>query len=136
MLTGQASTQALQVVHAHISSLVIYVSINDRLSSWNVLFLAIFRLTSVNLSRVSIMILRGDNNLPVIFAGQAAVHRPHSVQVYASNRFFQVKSCTSFTPKRLTSPAGGGREGSSIAFTSAVTDSILLNFPFGAKLEK
>src|SRR5690606_17876821 len=92
--------------------------------------------TSTNRSRVSIMILRGDNSLPVILAGQAAVQRPHSVHVYASNRFFQVRSCTSLTPNRLISPVVGGSDGSSITFTSSVTADILLNLPCGSNLEK
>jgi hypothetical protein len=65
-----------------------------------------------------------------MFAGQEEVHLPHSVQVYASNNCFQVKSVTSFAPKRkgtFGSAAGGTKEGSIIAFTSFVTDCKLVN---------
>src|ERR1022692_1616052 len=94
--------------------------------------------TSTNLSLVSIIIFRGDNNLPVMFAGQAEVHLPHSVQVYESNNCFQVKSTTSFAPKRIGAPSLGGTAaaGSNINFTSLVTDSRLLNFPFAKRFEK
>src|SRR5690606_910088 len=92
-------------------------------------------------SRVSIMILRGESNLPVKFAGQDEVHLPHSVHVYASNKFFQVKSVTSFAPKRCGSAvasagaANGSAVGSIINFTSFVTDSKFVNFPFFSKFE-
>src|SRR4051812_33349890 len=91
--------------------------------------------TSVSLPRVSIIILRGDNSLPVIFAGQTDVHLPHSVQVYASIRFFQVRSVTSLAPKRPASAASGTKDGSSIAFTSLVTDAMFVNSPFLCRLE-
>src|ERR1041385_8444963 len=94
--------------------------------------------TSSRRSRVFIMISRGDSALPVIFAGQAEVHLPHSVQVYESSNCFQVRSVTSFAPKRIGtfgSAAGGTKLGSIIAFTSLVTDCRLLNFPFFSRLE-
>src|ERR1051326_8668903 len=96
--------------------------------------------TSSRRSRVSIMILRGESFLPVMFAGQDEVHLPHSVQVYASNNCFQLRSNTSLAPKRCGAASGftggGTKLGSSMAFTSTVTLSRLLNFPLGFKLEK
>ena len=61
------------------------------------------------------MILRGDNFLPVKFAGQDEVQRPHSVHVYASIKFFQLKSITSFAPNLsgAAAPAGGSQPGRS-----------------------
>src|SRR5690606_27846102 len=101
-------------------------------------FLLICLPTSAKRSRVSIMIFRGESSLPVILAGQTDVQRPHSVQVYASSRLFQLRSMTSLEPNRSGSSVGGGgvKDGSSIAFTSVVTASILSNFPFGSNLEK
>src|SRR5690606_14059076 len=81
MLTGHCSTQALQLVQAHISSRLIYVSNNAFPSSTKLPFLSIFFPTSATRSLVSIMIFRGESNFPVILAGQAEVQRPHSVQV-------------------------------------------------------
>ncbi|MNL57169.1 hypothetical protein D3C87_1807120 [compost metagenome] len=88
MLIGQACVHALQLVQAQISSRVIYVSIKDLPSSNPVAALSpaltalsIFLPTSSILSRVSIMIFRGDRSFPVMFAGHTEVHLPHSVQV-------------------------------------------------------
>src|SRR5690349_15090913 len=80
---------------------------------------------------------RGESSLPVILAGQTAVHLPHSVQVYESSSVFQVTSSTSFTPKRC----GGGAsavaaDGSSIIFTSRVTDSMLFSLEYGCSRVK
>jgi len=41
---------------------------------------------------MSMMIFRGERSLPVRFAGQDALQRPHSVQVYPSSSCFHVKS--------------------------------------------
>ena len=43
-------------------------------------------------------ILRGLSGLPVMFAGHAAVQRPHSVHEYPSRRFFHDRSVTSDAP--------------------------------------
>src|SRR5690606_18646508 len=109
----------------------------DLPSSAPPLCLRMFSPTSTIRSRVSIMIFRGDSNLPVMLAGQTEVHRPHSVHVYASNKFFQVRSCTSLAPNRAgISVSVGENEGSSMAFTSLVTLSILVKRPLGYKFEK
>src|SRR5262245_19733116 len=80
---------------------------------------------------------RGESSLPVLFAGQTAVHLPHSVHVYESSKVFHVTSSTSFTPKRC----GGGAsllcsERLSINFTSRATDSILFSFEYGSSRVK
>src|SRR3954469_20553420 len=95
-----------------------------------------FPISSI-LSRVSIMIFLGGSSFPVIFAGHSLVQRPHSVHEKASIRFFQLRSYISFAPKPAGGwyPSGVGAEGSSISFTSLVTDSIFVNFPFGFRLE-
>src|SRR5690554_7990761 len=102
-----------------------------------------FWLTSSNLSRVFIIINRGDNFLPVIFAGQTSVQRPHSVQEYAFNNCTRSKSITSDAPNfaGTSSASGAGAAngsafGSIINFTSLVTDDKLLNCPCGFKLAK
>jgi len=41
---------------------------------------------------------RGSSDLPVTFAGQASVQRPHSVQVKPSRRSFQPRSAIVRTP--------------------------------------
>src|SRR5678810_1234770 len=50
-------------------------------------------------------ILRGLSGFPVMFAGHAAVHRPHSVHEYPSRRFFHERSFTSAAPKVSTPSA-------------------------------
>src|SRR3970040_422838 len=45
------------------------------------------------------MISVGERSLQVMLAGQAAVQRPHSVQVYESSICFQVKLSSLPTPK-------------------------------------
>src|ERR1700722_6475551 len=95
--------------------------------------------TSSSLSRVSIIILRGDNSLPVWLAGQLDVHLPHSVQEYASINCFQLRSNTSFAPKRSGGASAAGAAaaalGSSISFISLVTDARLVNSPLGFRFE-
>lgn len=49
-------------------------------------------------SRTLIMILRGESCLPVRFAGQTLVQRPHSVQAKPSSSDFQLRCSTSFAP--------------------------------------
>ena len=44
-------------------------------------------------------ISRGSSGLPVAWAGQTAVHRPHIVQLSVSSSCFQVKSSTVAAPK-------------------------------------
>ena len=44
------------------------------------------------------MILRGLSILPVMFAGQTAVQRPHSVQAKPSSNDFQLRWSTSLAP--------------------------------------
>src|SRR5258706_14466349 len=85
----------------------------------------------------SIKSFRGESSLPVIVAGQTAVHLPHSVHVYASSILFHVTSSISFTPKRW----GGGvsalcSDGLSMSLTSCVTDSIVFNFAEGSRRVK
>ena len=46
---------------------------------------------------------RGSSDLPVAFAGQASVQRPHSVQVKPSSRSFQPRSAIVRTPNVLLS---------------------------------
>ncbi len=135
IFTGHSSTQALQLVHAQISSFVIQ-SNKFLPSSLNTPLLAsIFLPTSSNRSRVSIIILRGDNFLPVKFAGQDAVQRPHSVQVYAFNNCTQFKSVTSLAPNFTGSSfvssgtAYGSAFGSIISITSLVTFASFVNCP-------
>ena len=47
---------------------------------------------------MSTMTCFGESILPVRFAGQAAVQRPHSVQVYVSSNCFQLNCRSSPTP--------------------------------------
>src|SRR5690606_2712 len=96
-----------------------------------------------NLSRVSIIILRGESFLPVLLAGHSSVHRPHSVQVYAFNSWIRFKSITSLAPNlegASTAPSAGAANGSTVGsiiiFTSFVTDCRFLNFPFGTTFPK
>src|SRR5688572_7139536 len=79
IITGHASTQALQLVQALISSFVMK-SPSKVLPSFNPGPPAskLFPTCSIR-SRVSIMILRGESFFPVRLAGHSEVHRPHSV---------------------------------------------------------
>ena len=56
-------------------------------------------MTSPVLSTIS----RGSSGLPVAWAGQTDVHRPHIVQLSVSSSCFQVKSSTVEAPKLSSS---------------------------------
>ena len=65
-----------------------------------------------------------------MFAGQAEVHLPHSVQEYASINCFHDKSVTSFAPNFPGFGSGvTDAFGSSINFTSLVTEASEVNSP-------
>ncbi len=49
------------------------------------------------------MILRGLSGLPVMFAGQTLVQRPHSVQANPSSNDFHESCSMSFAPNTSTS---------------------------------
>ncbi|CAB4908688.1 unannotated protein [freshwater metagenome] len=107
MLTGQISSQALQLVHAHTSSAVIRS--NNELTE-TVISLstpiggdtlppgaceAVAAITSPLLSTIS----RGSSGLPVACAGHTLVQRPHMVHASRSSSCFQVKSSMTCAPK-------------------------------------
>ena len=107
MLTGQISSQALQVVHAHSSSevirsnrllalIVISASVPSGGVTWGSPVAAI---TSPVLSTIS----RGSSGLPVACAGHTLVHRPHIVHASVSSSCFHVKSSTTEAPKLSSS---------------------------------
>src|SRR5437870_13295519 len=53
---------------------------------------------SSKVSRMFVMIRMGFRGLPVALAGQASVHRPHSVHAYPSRSARQESCSTRFTP--------------------------------------
>ena len=102
MLTGQISSQALQLVHAQISSAVIRS--NSELapivisasvpSGGDTTGLPVAAITSPVFSTIS----RGSSGLPVAWAGHTLVQRPHIVQASVSSSCFHVKSSTTEAP--------------------------------------
>src|SRR6476620_12774286 len=107
MLTGQISSQALQEVQAQISSGVIrsnsefdeIVISESRSIGGDTFGEPDAAMTSPVLSTIS----RGSSGLPVAWAGQTLVHRPHIVQASVSRSCFQVKSSTVDAPKLSSS---------------------------------
>ncbi len=107
MFTGQISSQALHVVHAHTSSEVIRS--NTLLASTmmsgstpiggDTAGVPVRAMTSPTFSTIS----RGSSGLPVAWAGHTEVHRPHIVQASVSSSCFQVKSSTVEAPKLSSS---------------------------------
>ena len=66
-------------------------------------------------------------------AGHAVEHLPHSVQLYASIRFFQLRSNTSFAPNVEGGAASVGALLGSMAYnTSFWTAGIFVSFPAGS----
>ena len=107
MLTGQISSQALQVVQAHTSSAVIRSStepastlISGSTVTGGATFgEAVAAITSPTLRTIS----RGSSGLPVLLAGQTEVQRPQMVQASVSISCFQVKSSIFDAPKESSS---------------------------------
>src|SRR5918993_5287630 len=107
MLTGQISSQALHDVQAHSSSGVIRwkgESAETVISGSTPIGgdtggVPVAAMTSPDLSTIS----RGSRGLPVAWAGQTLVHRPHIVQASVSSSCFQVKSSTVEAPKLSSS---------------------------------
>ena len=103
MFTGQFSSQALQVVQAQISSGVIRS--NSELAPMVISATVPMggETTGVPVAAITSPVLRtisrGSSGLPVAWAGQTAVHRPHIVQLSVSSSCFQVKSSTVAAPK-------------------------------------
>ena len=102
MLTGQISSQALQLVQAQISSAVIrsnsesapMVMARSVPSGGDTTGSPVAAITSPVLSTIS----RGSSGLPVAWAGQTLVQRPHIVQASVSRSCFHVKSSTTLAP--------------------------------------
>ena len=102
MFTGQISSHALQVVQAHSSSEVIRSNSESApiLISGTVPIggettgSPVAAITSPVLSTIS----RGSSGLPVAWAGQTLVQRPHIVQASVSSSCFHVKSSTTEAP--------------------------------------
>src|SRR6056300_558813 len=107
MLTGQISSQALHEVHDQISSAVIrskselapiVISASVPIGGLTIVD-PVAAMTSPVLSTIS----RGSSGLPVAWAGQTLVHRPHIVQASVSRSCFQVKSSTTEAPNDSSS---------------------------------
>ncbi len=107
MLTGQISSQALHDVQAQSSSGVMR---SIRLSDFTVISTSTpiggettgepeAAMTSPVFSTIS----RGSSGLPVAWAGQTEVQRPHMVQASVSSSCFQVISLTVEAPKDSSS---------------------------------
>ena len=105
MLTGQISSHALHVVHAHSSSDVMR---SKRLSAVTVISrsvptggdtcgVPVAAITSPVFSTIS----RGSSGLPVACAGHTDVQRPQIVHASVSKSCFQVKSSTVDGAERL-----------------------------------
>src|ERR671912_520021 len=107
MFTGQISSQALHDVQAQISSGVIRSNSEsaDTVISGSTPMggdtggVPVEAITSPVLSTIS----RGSSGLPVAWAGQTLVQRPHIVQASVSRSCFQVKSATVDAPKLSSS---------------------------------
>src|SRR3954468_12716455 len=103
MLTGQISSHALHDVHAHTSSGVMrsQMELVDTVISGSTPMggdtagVPERAMTSPVLSTLS----RGSRDLPVAWAGQTEVQRPHIVQASVSSSCFQVKSSMVAAPK-------------------------------------
>ena len=109
--TGQASTQAPQVVHSHMARATRagVAPMNGSAKS---------RFGSCISRCRSRMMSRGESTLPTRLAGQTAVQRPHSVQASKSSRSFQVKPARALMPSfsevsksifRSVAPIGASR---------------------------
>ena len=107
MLTGQISSHALHEVQAQTSSGVIRSK-----SEFDAMVISgtvpmggdttgvpVAAMTSPVLSTIS----RGSSGLPVAWAGQTLVQRPHMVQASVSSSCFQVKSSMVEAPKLSSS---------------------------------
>src|SRR4051812_28319720 len=103
MLTGQISSHALQLVHAHNSSDEMR---SNTLSDATAISLStptggdtvgspVAAMTSPTFNTIS----RGSSGLPVACAGQTDVQRPQIVHASVSNNCFQVKSSIFTAPK-------------------------------------
>ena len=108
MFTGQISSHARHVVHAHTSSEVMRSNTDSELTvrapstptgglSGSV---AVAAATSPSLSTISL----GSSGLPVMFAGHTEVQRPQTVQASVSRSCFQVNSPTRLAPTVSNSP--------------------------------
>src|SRR5258705_5560854 len=103
MLTGQISSQALQVVQAHTSSAVIrsrtepaeMVISPSTVTGGGTVGLPVAAITSPILRTIS----RGSRGLPGLFAGHTEVQRPQMVHASVSMSCFQVKSSILDAPK-------------------------------------
>src|SRR3954451_21422857 len=103
MLTGQISSQALQLVHAQISSGVIrsnnefeeiVISRSTPSGGLTLPCTAVAAITSPVFNTIS----RGSSDLPVACAGHTLVQRPHIVHASVSSNCFHVKSSTTEAP--------------------------------------
>ena len=107
MFTGQISSQALHEVQAQSSSGVMRSKrLSDRDGDLGVdadggrhFGWPLAAMTSPTLSTIS----RGSSGLPVAWAGQTEVQRPHMVQASVSSSCFQVISLTVEAPKDSSS---------------------------------
>jgi hypothetical protein len=107
MLTGQFSSQALQVVQAHTSSAVTrsnresaaMVISPSRPMGGETTGVPVAAMTSPVFRTIS----RGSSGLPVACAGQTEVQRPHMVQESVSSSCFQVNSSMVDAPKLSSS---------------------------------
>ena len=107
MLTGQISSHALHDVQAHTSSGVIRSNSESApmvISGTTPIGgdtggVPVAAMTSPVFSTIS----RGSSGLPVAWAGQTLVQRPHIVQASVSSSCFQVKSSTVEAPKLSSS---------------------------------
>ncbi len=107
MLTGQCSSQARQLVQAHSSSEVMRSNIQlaGTVISASVPIggdttgVPVAAMTSPVLRTIS----RGSSGLPVAWAGQTAVQRPHMVHESVSSNCFQVNSSMVEAPKLSSS---------------------------------
>src|ERR1700736_4631395 len=107
MLTGHTSSHALQDVQAQISSGVIRSNRDDDAMvisgtvpiGGDTTGLPDAAITSPTLRTIS----RGSRGLPVAWAGQRLVQRPHMVQASVSRSCFHVKSSTTEAPKLSSS---------------------------------
>ena len=96
MLTGQISSHALQLVHAHSSSGVMrsntlsapIVMSRSTPTGGDTTGSPVAAITSPTFSTIS----RGSSGLPVACAGHTDVQRPQTVHASVSNSCFQVKS--------------------------------------------
>ena len=104
MFTGQISSHARHVVHAHTSSAVMRsnnelapILISESIDNGGVTepCAAVAAMTSPVFKTIS----RGSSDLPVACAGHTLVQRPHMVHESVSSSCFHVKSSTTEAPK-------------------------------------